>query len=68
MEAKIEDITSINELKALIDLDIEVFVTESEKAINQGNKSAAARSRKATSRLTKLFKQYRKLSVEATKA
>lgn len=32
-----------------------------------GNKSAGARARKASLELEKLFKQYRKLSIEASK-
>ena len=38
------------------------------KAACGGNKSAGARSRKATSNLDKLFKQWRKDSVAAEKA
>lgn len=35
--------------------------------VNKGNKAAGARARKATLELEKLFKEYRKLSIEATK-
>ncbi|MBD5223888.1 MAG: histone H1 [Bacteroidales bacterium] len=36
--------------------------------VNKGNKAAGARARKASLELEKLFKEYRKRSVEASKA
>lgn len=57
----------MEELLIKIDEQITLFVTNSAKHLNQGNKAAGQRARKATLELEKLFKQYRKLSVEASK-
>lgn len=57
----------MEELSIKIDEQITLFVTNSAKHLNQGNKAAGQRARKATLKLEKLFKQYRKLSVEASK-
>jgi len=56
----------MNELNEKISAGIKVFQKESE-AFAQGNKSAGARARKATLELEKLFKDYRKVSVEEGK-
>lgn len=51
--------------------DIQVKMIELSKDmqlnVENGNKTAGARARKATLELEKLFKQYRKLSVEAAR-
>lgn len=54
-------------LRNQITAEIANFLDDS-KAACGGNKSAGARSRKATSNLDKLFKQWRKDSVAAEKA
>ena len=56
----------MNELNEKIGTGIEVFQKESE-AFAQGNKAAGARARKATLELEKLFKEYRKVSIEEGK-
>lgn len=38
-----------------------------ERNVHDGNKAAGARARKATIELEKMFKEYRKLSVESAK-
>ena len=57
----------MEELSIKINEQITLFVTNSAKHLNQGNKAAGQRARKNTLELEKLFKQYRKLSVEASK-
>lgn len=49
-----------------INTEIETFHKES-TAHAEGNKAAGARARKATLELTKLFKDFRKVSVEEGK-
>lgn len=43
------------------------FTENFEKHIAKGNKAAGARARKASLELEKLFKEYRKASIEADK-
>ena len=38
-----------------------------ERNVQEGNKAAGVRARRATLELEKMFKQYRKLSIEAAK-
>ncbi|GHS84941.1 hypothetical protein FACS1894201_04060 [Bacteroidia bacterium] len=45
----------------------ELFVENAEAQVEKGNKAAGGRARKATMELTKLFKEFRKQSVESTK-
>lgn len=51
--------------------DIQTKIAELSKDmrlnVENGNKAAGTRARKATCELEKMFKQYRKLSVEAAK-
>lgn len=58
--------TIMKELLDQINAQIEAFKTESELHA-QGNKAAGTRARKATLELTKLFKDFRKVSVEEGK-
>ena len=57
-------------MKELFD-DIQSKMTElskdMERNVHEGNKASGVRARKATLELEKLFKQYRKLSIEAAK-
>ena len=57
-------------MKELFD-DIQSKMTElskdMERNVHQGNKSAGVRARKATLELENMFKEYRKLSIEAAK-
>ena len=58
-----------NTMKELLDqiaAQMETFNTES-SAHAEGNKAAGGRARKATLELTKLFKDYRKVSIEESK-
>ncbi len=50
-----------------IKTQLEVFKENFEAHVEKGNKAAGARARKATMELTKLFKEFRKKSVEASK-
>ena len=45
----------------------EQFATNALKYDRTGNKSAARRARKASSELNRLFKEYRKLTIEETR-
>jgi len=54
----------MTELLEKIDAQILIYKTDSTKAAEKDNKAAARRARGATNELTKLFKEYRKLSVE----
>ncbi|MCV9926614.1 histone H1 [Flavobacterium sp. LS1R49] len=50
-----------------INTEIETFKGESESLIEKGVKAAGARARKSSLELEKLFKEFRKVSVEAAK-
>ena len=57
-------------MKALVDqikAEYEVFVKNADDQVEKGNKAAGARARKAALNLMKLMKDFRKVSVEATK-
>lgn len=46
---------------------LEAFKTNATAFAEKGNKAAAARARKASLELTKLFKEFRKVSIEKGK-
>lgn len=46
---------------------IDVFITNSDLQVNKNNKAAGIRARKAALELSKLLKDFRKLSVETAK-
>lgn len=50
-----------------INTEIETFKAESESLIEKGVKVAGPRARKSSLELEKLFKEFRKISVEAAK-
>jgi len=50
-----------------IEVQIELFKENVDAHVVKGNKAAGARARKATLELTKLFKEFRKQSVESSK-
>ncbi len=57
-------------MKALVDqikAEYEVFEKNAEAQVEKGNKAAGARARKAALNLMKAMKEFRKVSVEATK-
>jgi hypothetical protein len=57
----------MKELIEKINVEIEAFQTNSELQLNNGNKCAGARARKATLELGKLLKEFRKASIEFSK-
>lgn len=58
----------MEELVVKIHAALESFREDFEKNVNKGNKTAGVRARKASLELEKLFKEYRKVSIEADKA
>ena len=57
----------MKELVEKIKAEYEVFVKNAEAQVEKGNKAAGARARKAALNLMKDMKEFRKVSVEATK-
>lgn len=57
----------MKELVEKIKAEYEVFVKNAEAQVEKGNKAAGARARKAALDLMKDMKEFRKVSVEATK-
>ena len=57
-------------MRALVDqikAEYEVFAQNAEAQVEKGNKAAGTRARKASLELEKLMKEFRKVSVEASK-
>lgn len=54
-------------LVARINAEIETFKTESESVSEKGVKAAGARARKSSLELEKMFKEFRKVSIEESK-
>jgi signal transduction histidine kinase len=57
----------MKELVDQIKAEYEVFAKNAEAQVEKGNKAAGARARKAALNLMKAMKEFRKVSVEATK-
>ena len=57
----------MKELIEKINAEYEAFSKEAEQQIEKGNKAAGTRARKAALELSKLCKDFRKLSVEESK-
>ena len=57
----------MKELIEKINAEYEAFSKEAEQQIEKGNKAAGKKKRKAALELSKLFKDFRKLSVEESK-
>ena len=57
----------MKELIEKINAEYEAFSKEAEQQIEKGNKAAGTRARKVALELSKLFKDFRKLSVEESK-
>ena len=57
----------MKELVAKINEQYEVFAANAAAQVEKGNKAAGARARKAALNLMKLMKDFRKVSVEASK-
>lgn len=57
----------MKELLEKINAEFEAFKTDSDLQAEKGNKAAGMRARKAALELTKLLKDFRKISVEESK-
>lgn len=57
----------IDVLKEQIDTQVVSFMENARVFMEKGNKSAGKRSRVATNALAKLFKEWRKLTVDSSK-
>lgn len=57
----------MNELLEKIRAGFEAFNKDAEAQAVKGNKAAGTRARKAAIELSKLMKEFRKVSIEATK-
>lgn len=57
----------MKDLVAKINAQIEEFATNAEAQVEKGNKAAGTRARKAALEVSKLMKDFRKASVEASK-
>ena len=58
---------TMKELVDQIKAEYDVFVKNAEAQVEKGNKAAGARARKAALNLMKAMKEFRKVSVDATK-
>ena len=54
----------MKELIEKINAEFEAFATEANQQAEKGNKAAGTRARKSALELSKLFKEFRKVSVE----
>ena len=50
-----------------IKAEIDVFIQNAESQLEKGNKAAGTRARKSALELSKMLKEFRKVSVEAAK-
>ena len=57
----------MNKLMSQINEQLEAFKTNADAYAEKGNKAAGAHARKASLELTKLFKEFRKVSIEESK-
>lgn len=57
----------MQELVAKIKAEMELFAKEADMQVEKGNKAAGTRARKSALELTKLLKDFRKVSVEESK-
>ena len=57
----------MKELIEKINAEFEAFSKEAELQVENGNKAAGTRARKSALELSKLFKDFRKISVEESK-
>lgn len=53
----------VNKIKA----EFEAFATDAELQVEKGNKAAGTRARKSSLDLEKLLKEFRKVSIDASK-
>ena len=57
----------MKELIEKINTEFEAFASEANQQSEKGNKAAGTRARKSALELSKLFKEFRKVSVEESK-
>lgn len=57
----------MKELVEQIRVQYDIFVENAEAQVEKGNKAAGTRARKAALEISKLMKEFRKVSVEASK-
>ncbi|AZA54492.1 histone H1 [Chryseobacterium sp. G0201] len=57
----------MKELLEKINVELEKFITDADLQVEKGNKAAGTRARKSALELSKLFKNFRKISVEEAK-
>lgn len=57
----------MKELIEKINTEFEAFAAEANQQAEKGNKAAGTRARKSALELSKLFKEFRKVSVEESK-
>ena len=57
----------MKELVAKINAEFEVFAANAAAQVEKGNKAAGTRARKSALEISKLMKDFRKVSVEASK-
>lgn len=58
----------MKELIEKINAEFEAFTADANLQVEKGNKAAGTRARKSALELSKLFKEFRKVSVDAAKA
>lgn len=58
----------MKELIEKINAEFEAFTADANLQVEKGNNAAGTRARKSTLELSKLFKEFRKVSVDAAKA
>ena len=64
------NLKKLNAMKELVDsikAQMEAFVKDADAQLLKGNKAAGTRARKAALQISKMMKDFRKLSVEASK-
>jgi len=57
----------MEELVSKIKADFQAFATDADLQVEKGNKAAGTRARKCSLELEKLLKEFRKVSIEASK-
>ncbi|WP_417444178.1 histone H1 [Joostella sp.] len=57
----------MNDLVKQIEAEFESFQKDANLQVESGNKAAGTRARKSSLELTKLFKEFRKVSIEESK-
>lgn len=66
-ETNLKKLNNMKELVDSIKAQMETFVKDADAQLLKGNKAAGTRARKAALQISKMMKDFRKLSVEASK-